>query len=67
MKLEAIKHQGERRDLTCAQVGHKSDGQKARDIVAEEAGESKSQIQRFIRLNNLEQEAIEASKKLKQP
>ena len=55
MKLEAIKHQGERRDLTCAQVGHKSDGQKARDIVAEEAGESKSQIQRFIRLNSLEQ------------
>lgn len=55
MKLEAIKHQGERKDLTCAQVGHKSDGQKSRDIVAEEAGESKSQIQRFIRLNSLEQ------------
>ena len=55
MKLEAMKHQGERVDLTCAQVGHKSDGQKARDIVAEEAGESKSQIQRFIRLNSLEQ------------
>ena len=55
MKLEAIKHQGERRDLTCAQVGHKLDGQKARDIVAEDAGESKSQIQRYIRLNNLDQ------------
>ena len=55
MKLEAIKHQGARRDLTCAQVGHKLDGQKARDIVAQDAGESKSQVQRFIRLNNLEQ------------
>ena len=55
MNLEAIKHQGERRDLTCAQLGHKLDGQKARDIVAEDAGESKSQIQRYIRLNNLDQ------------
>ena len=55
MKLEAIKHQGERRDLTCAQLGHKLDGQKARDIVAEDAGESKSQIQRYIRLNSLDQ------------
>ena len=55
MKLDAMKHQGERVDLTCAQVGHKLDGQKARDIVAEDAGESKSQIQRYIRLNNLDQ------------
>lgn len=55
MKLEAIKHQGERRDLTCAQIGHKLDGQKARDIVAQEAGTSRNQVQRFIRLNNLEQ------------
>lgn len=55
MKMEALKHQGQRRDLTCAQVGHKLDGQKARDIVAEEAGESKSQVQRILRLNSLEQ------------
>lgn len=59
MKLEAIKHQGERRDLTCAQIGHKLDGQKARDIVAQEAGESRSQVQRFIRLNSLEQPLME--------
>ena len=59
MKLEAIKHQGLRRDLTCAQVGHKLDGQKARDIVAEGAGESKSQIQRYIRLNSLEPSLME--------
>ena len=36
MKLEAMKHQGERVDLTCAQVGHKSDGRKSRDILAEQ-------------------------------
>lgn len=54
MKMEALKHQGERRDLsTCAQVGHKFAGMKARDIVAEEAGESKSQIQRYVRLTSL--------------
>ena len=49
MKLEAMKHQGERVDLTCAQVGHKSDGRKSRDILAEQVGQSKNQIQRFIR------------------
>lgn len=59
MKLEAIKHQGARRDLTCAQVGHKLIGEKARDIVAKDAGESKSQVQRYIRLNNLEPELME--------
>ena len=48
MKLEAIKHQGERRDLTCAQVGHKS-----RDVVADEAGESRETVRRYIRLTNL--------------
>lgn len=53
MKLEAIKHQGERRDLTSDQVGQKS--KFAVEKVAENAGESKSQVQRFIRLNQLEQ------------
>lgn len=52
MKLEAIKHQGERRDLTSDQVGQKL--RVAVERVAENAGESKSQVQRFIRLNNLE-------------
>ena len=59
MKLEAIKHQGERRDLTCAQIGHKLDGQKARDIVAQDAGTSRNQVQRFIRLTNLEQPLLD--------
>ena len=53
MKLEAMKHQGERSDLTCAQVGHKSDGRKSRDILAEQVGQSKNQVQRFIRLTEL--------------
>ena len=53
MKLEAIKHQGERRDLTCGQVGHKLYGQKARDAIAEEVGDSPRQVQRYIRLNRL--------------
>ena len=59
MKLEAMKHQGERVDLTCAQVGHKSDGRKSRDILAEQVGQSKNQIQRFIRLTELIPELLD--------
>ena len=55
MKLEAIKHQGERRDLTSVQVGQKLEGQTAREVVAQDAGVSTIQVQRFIRLNSLEQ------------
>ena len=50
MKLEAIKHQGARTDLTCGQAAHKL---KSRDIVAGEAGESEKQIRRYIRLTEL--------------
>lgn len=57
MKLEAIKHQGERRDLTSDQVGQKL--KVAVERVTENAGESKSQVQRFIRLNNLEPPLID--------
>lgn len=53
MKLEAMKHQGTRTDLTCAQVGHKLDGKKSRDVLAEQVGQSKNQIQRYIRLTEL--------------
>lgn len=53
MKLEAIKRQGQRRDLTCTQVGHKSDRKKSVEIIAEESGDSKTQVQRFIRLTEL--------------
>ena len=61
MKLEAIKHQrASGVTVTCPQIGDKlPDGAKARDIVAQEAGESKSQIQRIIRLNQLEKPLID--------
>lgn len=53
MKLEAIKRQGARMDLTCAQVGHKLDRKKSVEVIAEQAGESKTQMQRYIRLTEL--------------
>ena len=53
LKLEAMGHQGERGDLTCGQLGHKSTGKKSRDILAEQTGDSARNIQRFIRLTNL--------------
>ena len=59
MKLDAMKHQGERVDLTCAQLGHKSDGRKSRDVLAEQVGQSKNQIQRFIRLTELIPELLD--------
>lgn len=53
MKLEAIKHQGSRNDLTCDPVGHKSDGKKSVQLIAEQAGQSKTQVQKYIRLTEL--------------
>lgn len=53
MRLEAMKRQGFRSDRTCAQVAHKSDGRRSRDIPAEELGVSKDMIRRYIRLTNL--------------
>lgn len=53
MRLEAMKRQGQRTDLTCAQVAHKLDGRRSRDILAEELGVSKDKVQRFIRLTYL--------------
>ena len=53
MRLEAMKHQGQRTDLTSAQVAQKSSGRWSRDILAEELGVSKDKVQRFIRLTRL--------------
>ena len=53
MKMDAIKHQGERADLTCGQVGHKFDGKKSREIIAEQTGDSARTVQRYIRLTEL--------------
>ena len=50
MKLEAMKHQGSRSDLTLSQVGTKL---RTDQVMAKELGESRNQIQRYIRLTNL--------------
>ena len=57
MKLEAIKHQGERSDLTSRQVGEKS--QTSIQLVASQAGESQRQVQRYIRLTELIPELLD--------
>ena len=59
MRLEAMNRQGERTDLTCSPVGKKLNGVKSVDIFAEETGDSKNQIYRFIRLTNLIPELLE--------
>ena len=56
MKLEALKNQGARSDLTSAQIGRKLE---AADIVGQEAGESRNQVRRFIRLTNLIPELLD--------
>ena len=59
MRLDAMKRQGKRNDLTCATELHKSDGKKSRDIIAEETGESHEMIRMYIRLTNLVPEMLE--------
>ena len=56
MKLEALKSQGARSDLTSAQIGPKLT---AAEKVAEEANDTKSQVKRFIRLTNLVPELLD--------
>ena len=56
MKLEALKKQGARSDLTSSQVGMKL---QALDIVGQEAGDSRNQVHRFIRLTNLVPELLD--------
>ncbi|CUN09777.1 ParB/RepB/Spo0J family partition protein [Roseburia inulinivorans] len=57
MKLEAVKHQGARTDLTSRQVGEKS--QTSIQKVADQAGESQRQVQRYIRLTELIPELVD--------
>ena len=59
MKLDAMKRQGQRTDLTCEPAAHKLKGAKSRDLLAEQVGESKDQIRRYIRLTNLIPEILE--------
>lgn len=53
MKLDAMKRQGQRRDLTCAPVEHMLKGVKSRDVLAKESGDSRETIRRYIRLTEL--------------
>ena len=62
MKLDAIKNQGARLDLTLSQVGMKL---QALDIVGQEAGDSRNQVHRFIRLTNLIPELLDMVDKKK--
>ena len=56
MKLEALKNQGARSDLTSSQIGTKL---RADEKVAQDSGESRNQVQRFIRLTNLIPELLD--------
>lgn len=56
MKLDAMKHQGERRDLTSSQIGTKL---RSDEVMADEVGVSRNQIARYIRLTNLDPELLQ--------
>ena len=53
MKMDAMKRQGYRSDLTSGQVGRKLEGKESREIIAEQTGESARQVQRYVNLTNL--------------
>ena len=53
MRLEAMKRQGMRTDLTCDPVGHKLPGAKSVEMLAGSSQDSKTQVQRYIRLTEL--------------
>ena len=56
MKLDAMKHQGERMDLTSSQIGTKL---RADELLAQQAGSSRNQVQRYIRLTYLIPELLD--------
>lgn len=56
MKLEAIKRQGMRTDLTSDQVGQKLPSKTSRELIAENSPDSPTQVQRYIRLTELQPE-----------
>ena len=59
MKMDAIKRQGQRDTTACAPVEHKSEGIKSRDIIAQEYGESREQVRRYIRLTELNPQLLQ--------
>ena len=59
MRLEAMNRQGQRTDLTCSPVGNKLPRAKSSTVMAEEVGESKNTIFRYIRLTELIPELLD--------
>ena len=59
MRLEAMKRQGQRTDLTSSPVGMKSDGKQSLDIIREAVGDSRNQVHRYIRLTELVPELLD--------
>lgn len=53
MKMEAMSRQGERTDLTSDPVGRKLNGEETASIIGESAGDSQTQVRRYIRLTHL--------------
>ena len=58
LKLNAIKNQGKRNDLTCSPIGNPNSSKKSSEVLALQVGQSKSQIFRYIRLTNLVPELL---------
>ena len=65
MRMDAVRHQGARRDLTCGHSDHKLKGKKARDIVAEDYNVSAKSVQRYVRLTKLNPELLDLVDKRK--
>ena len=61
MKLDAMKRQGKRADLTCGHNGHKL-GKKSREELGEQVGESARNVQRYIRIAELIPEIYQTGK-----
>jgi len=59
MKLEAMKRQGQRRDLTSVPLAQKFKGKTSRELLGGQVGESQDQIRRYTRLTNLIPEILE--------
>lgn len=59
MKLDAMKHQGKRTDLTSNQLGRKLDNAETAQMIGDENGDSQSQVRRYIRLTYLIPELLQ--------
>ena len=67
MKLDAMETSGRRVDLTCSQVGNKLESKRSSEILAEQVGQSKNQIFRYIRLSRLIPELLDMVDERKLP